>query len=162
MTPSTFNIGIIYISKWFFKFFTSSYSYSSYGFKSVSINPCIIQEELVSPGWILEVIIITCFSIVLISFGSGFRFSFFVKDLVLFKGGFNFLEGLWASVFISFVLSSSFILKLEWFWDEYWFSLFSYFLGLLVIYKYSTLFPAKEWHRVYLFAFSLVTFLSRY
>jgi hypothetical protein len=72
------------------------------------------------------------------------------------------LVGLWASVFISFVLSSSFILKLELFWDEYWFSLFSYFLGLLVIYKYSTLFPAKEWQRVYLFAFSLVTFLSRY
>ena len=144
MTPSTFNIGIMYISKWFFKFLTSSCSLSSYGFKSVSINPCIIQEELVSPGCILDVIIITYFSIGLISFDIGFLFSFFVKDLVLLRGGFNFFVGLWASEFISLTLSSSFNFTLELFYVENWISVISYFYCLLVINKYSTLFPAKE------------------
>ena len=147
MTPSTFVIGMTYISKWSLRWLTSSSSSGVAGFSRVFKMPCIIHEALVSPGWILEVRIITYFSI--LGRGSGFLFLFFlVKDFCLFNGDAD-LD--WASFSFSLraVLLSSYS------------GGYSGFLFLLVMYRYSTLFPASEWQRVYRLALFLVTCLFR-
>jgi len=132
------------------------------------MRPCIIQEALDSPGCTLDVSIIICFSIGFTSFF--YYLPFFISDLYLLKpvDCWNYFYGeqspaapAWPVVGL-LVRPSSYFLEVVRLVKVSPCIAVSGLGTLFVIIRYSTLFPAREWHRVSRFAFSFVTLVLRY